>query len=267
MIEKSKGGMFMFGVIYGDIVGSVFEFNNVYTKDFEIEKKHCRYTDDTILTIATMDAIIHPFMGFDVAYKYHFRKTYHDKRGFGGMFYRWGISKSLEPYHSYGNGSGMRVSPIGYIARTVEEVLKLAKYSAEATHNHPEGIKGAQAIALAIYYAKEKKDKTFIKNEIEERFHYDLNLNVEEIRDIGFNETCQITVPLAIFAFLQGHDFEDVIRTAISYGGDSDTIACMAGGIAESYYGIDDSVKEFVFMYINKDMKRIIKQFYKKFEK
>lgn len=255
----------MFGSIYGDIVGSVFEFHNTFKKDFIIERDRLRYTDDTVLTIASMDAILHPFMGFDVAYKYYFRKTYMDKRGFGGMFYKWGQSKSLEPYNSFGNGSAMRVSPIGFVARNVDEVLKLSKYSAAVTHNHPEGIKGAQAIALAIYYAKEKKSKEFIKQEIEDRFHYDLDLKVRDIQTIGFNETCQITVPIAIYAFLKSDSFDDCIRTAISLGGDSDTIACMAGGIAEAYYGIDLEVMEFVLNYLPIDFKNIILTFYDKY--
>lgn len=256
----------MFGSIYGDIVGSIFEFNNTYTKDFKIDQRRSRFTDDTVLTIATMDAILHPLMGFNVAYKYYFRKYVDSHRGFGGNFYKWGFTNSLEPYNSYGNGSGMRISPIGIIARSVDEVLKLAKHSASATHNHPEGIKGAQAIALAIYYAKQHKDKAFIKKEIEDRFNYNLDLNVKEIQAIGFDETCQITCPIAIYAFLIANDFEDVIKTAISFGGDSDTIACMAGGIAEAYYGITKDIVEFVLDYLDIDMKNTLLTFYDKFD-
>ncbi len=255
----------MLGAIYGDIVGSYFEWHNTGDYTFKIIKKNSRFTDDTILTIATMDAILHPFIGFNVAYKYHYRKYVGSNRGFGARFNEWGISENLAPYHSFGNGAGMRVSPVGFVGRNVDEVLRFAKLSASATHNHPEGIKGAQAIALATYYARLRLDKSFIINEIETRFGYDLNLNIEDIQKIGFDETCQVTVPIAIFAFFVGESFEDVIRTAIICKGDSDTIACMAGGIAEAYYGIDEKIKNFVYDFIDSDQKSILEQFYNKF--
>jgi len=228
----------MIGSIVGDIIGSVYEFHNQKRKDIELDTSNMRFTDDTILTVATMDALLHPEIGYAKMYKKYFRKYVNSRRGFGGYFYDWGLSDSLKPYNSFGNGSAMRVSPVAWAAKSIEEVLLLAKKSAEVTHNHPAGIVGAQAIALAIFMARNHFNKEEIKQEILNRFDYDLSRTLDEIRlENEFNETCPGSVPEALTSFLESTSYEDTIRSAISIGGDSDTIACMTGGIAEAFYG------------------------------
>jgi len=222
------------GAIIGDIIGSAYEWNNVKYKEFDLFTNTTKFTDDTVMTIATIDAIIND-IPFNKSYKKWFRK-YPDE-DYGSNFHYWGNSDSLEPYNSWGNGSAMRVSPVGFYYNTLEEVLLKSKESAEATHNHPEGIRGAQATAAAIYMAKNNKDKLEIKEFIENTFGYELNEKLDSIREwYDFDESCQGTVPQAIIAFLESNDFEDAIRNAISIGGDSDTLACITGGIAEAYY-------------------------------
>jgi ADP-ribosylglycohydrolase len=186
-------------------------------------------------------------------------------RGYGGMFYEWLFpldESEMGPYNSYGNGAGMRVSPCGYIARTLDEALDLAKQSAEVTHNHPEGIKGAQAIASAIFLARQHTPKEEIRQYIEQTFGYDLQRTCDDIRPTyEFDETCQGSCPEAIIAFLDSTDYESAIRLAISLGGDSDTIACMTGGIAAAYYGIPDWMIEKAVKYLPNDMIEIINRF------
>ena len=224
----------MLGSIAGDIIGSVYEWDRIKTTAFPLFQEKCDYTDDSVLTIATAYSILNN-VSYAQSYKDFSRK--YPGRGYGGSFQGWVMSDTLEPYNSWGNGSAMRVSPVGFAFDSVEEVLEQAKPSAEVTHNHPEGIKGAQATALSIFLARKENDKETIRKEISERFSYDLNRTVDEIRpDYYFNESCMETVPEAIIAFLDSDDYEHSIRLAVSLGGDSDTLACITGGIAEAYY-------------------------------
>ena len=216
----------MLGAIIGDVVGSVYEWNNIKTKDFEFFKPNCFFTDDTVMTVAVAKALLltrekQSKANEKISFKKELIKQMQDfgKRfpnaGYGGMFAGWLVSDNPKPYNSFGNGSAMRVSPCGYIAVTLDEALLLAKVSAEVTHNHPEGIKGAQVIAAAIFLARCNRSKEEIKEYIEENF-YTLDKTLDEIRpSYSFNETCQETVPQAIQAFLESTDFEDAIRNAI----------------------------------------------------
>lgn len=236
----------MTGAIAGDLIGSVYEFNPIKTKDFQLFSDNSTYTDDTVLTVALADSIME-----GTSYVENLKKFYrlYDYRGFGGFFAKWAKSESSKPYNSFGNGAAMRISPVGFAYDTLEEVLKKAKEFTEVTHNHPEGIKGAQATAAAILLARKGKTKDEIMDFIEERFKYDLSLTCDEIRPAyQFDETCQGTVPQAIRAFLDSTDFEDAIRNAVSLGGDSDTLACITGGIAQAFYGgVPDEIDEEVF--------------------
>ena len=256
----------MYGAIIGDIIGSIYEFHNVRHKDISIDHPGMHFTDDTVLTIATMDAILHPEIGYAKMYKQYFRNYVDSNCGFGGRFYQWGLSDSLEPYDSFGNGSAMRVSPVAWIYNTEEEVLLVAKRSAEVTHNHPKGIKGAQAIALAIFLARKGVVKELIGSTITERFGYSLSSSIEELQKTNiFDETCQGSVPDALICFMNSTDFEDCIRTSISIGGDSDTIACMAGSIAEAYYGLDRKWIKFADEHLNNHLRKVVKDFYAKY--
>lgn len=225
----------MIGAIAGDIIGSVYEFGRTKSKDFPLFGPESGFTDDSVLTVATAQAIL-----TDGDYR---RATLelgrrYPNAGYGGFFMGWLHSEDPKPYGSYGNGSAMRVSPVGFAFDTVEEVLREAGRSAEFSHDHPEGVKGAQATALAIFLARTEWDMDLIRSEISGRFAYDLTRKVEEIRPgYSHDESCQRTVPEAIISFLDSTSYEDAIRNAVSLGGDSDTLACIAGGIAEAYYG------------------------------
>ena len=254
----------MLGAIAGDIIGSVYEFNNIRSTDFPLFVDKSDFTDDTVLTIATADCILNNGKYPDL-YKKYFR-TYPD-RGYGGNFIKWSSSESLDPYNSFGNGSAMRVSPVGFAYDTIDEVLEEAERSAAATHNHPEGIKGAQAVGCCIYLARKGSKKKEIKEYVVSNFDYDLNDTLDNIRvDYRFNETCQGSVPQAIIAFLESNDFEGAIRKAISIGGDSDTIACITGGIAEAFYGgVPEDIRSEVLAKLDEGMLEIISRFYDKF--
>ncbi|MFH2065786.1 MAG: ADP-ribosylglycohydrolase family protein [Pseudomonadota bacterium] len=224
----------MIGAIAGDIIGSVFESRPVKTTDFPLFSRHSRFTDDTVLTLAVAHAILRQ-TDYSAALK-TFGARYPDA-GYGMSFLNWIFAEQSEPYNSWGNGSAMRVSPVGFAFSSMEEVLEQAEKSASATHNHPEGIKGAQATALAVYLARNGKDKETIREEITQRFGYALDRTVETIRpDYRFDVSCQGSVPQAIIAFLDSENYEDAVRKAVSLGGDSDTQACIAGGIAQAYY-------------------------------
>lgn len=232
----------MWGAIIGDVVGSLFERFNHKNKEFELFHALSHYTDDTVMTIATMDALLKD-IPFEVAYKEWYRK--YPKAGFGQRFREWGKDDSYEPLRSYGNGSAMRVSPVAYWKETLDEVLDLATQSTNITHNHPEGVKGARAVASVIFLARSNKSKEEIKKHIEDTYHYDLSETTDSIRSwYKFDVTCQGSVPQAIRCFYEATDFEDAIRLAISIGGDSDTIACMTGSMAEAYYPIDRKIKQ-----------------------
>lgn len=225
----------MLGAIAGDIIGSRFERNPVQTTDFELFHPDCRFTDDTVLTLAVAD---HVLLGSDLTDT--LREYFHQNpdAGYGSKFAQWAHSTSREPYNSFGNGSAMRVSPVGFAFDSLETVLEKARATAEVTHDHPEGIKGAQATAAAVFLARTGNSKTEIKDYIETQFQYDLSQSLDAIRpQYTFDVTCQGSVPQAITAFLESENFEDAIRNAVSLGGDSDTQACIAGGIAHAFYG------------------------------
>lgn len=224
----------MLGAIIGDIIGSAYEFNNTKTMDFPLFTPRSRFTDDTVLTVAVADAIL---TTQDYALSIWEYGRHYPNAGYGGMFSQWLQSFERKPYNSFGNGSAMRVSPVGFAFDSVEDVLSEAEKTASATHDHSEGIKGAQAVALAILMARQGAEKTDIKQEIQSRFGYDLKRKLDDIRPgYTFDVSCQGSVPEAIIAFLESNDYEDAIRKAISLGGDSDTIACISGGIAQAYY-------------------------------
>lgn len=224
----------MIGAIIGDIVGSVYERARIKTTDFPLFSPGSRFTDDTVLTAALADSILSG-THYEKKLKEYFRL--YPRAGYGGFFIKWASSAESIPYNSFGNGSAMRVSPVGFAYDDLDAVLREAERSAAVTHNHPAGIRGAQATASAIFLARKGKSKGEIKGFIEERFAYDLSRTVEEIRPgYTFNATCQGSVPEAIVAFLDSSGFEDAIRLAVSLGGDSDTQACIAGGIAQAFY-------------------------------
>ena len=278
----------MLGAIIGDIVGSVYEFDNIKTKDFELFKSDCRFTDDMVMTCAVAEAIMNggSEKDFILSMKKYGRMYPH--AGYGGRFRVWLRSKDSEPYNSFGNGSAMRVSPCawvmncGFCARTGMWTSRdLARLSASVTHNHPEGIKGALAVCDAIIMARfyfrgwniEYSDpidsdpdecKSRIKEHIEEEYGYDLSVSLDSIRkDYEFDETCQGSVPQAIIALLESTDFEDAIRNAISIGGDSDTIAAITGSIAEAAYGIPDDIKEKADAYLDEPLKDVLRRWKK----
>jgi ADP-ribosylglycohydrolase len=225
----------MLGAILGDIIGSVHEFAGTKDLDFPLFDVGCTFTDDTVLTVAVADCLLTRSSYVDKFREYTQSYPY---RGYGERFHHWAISGSRDPYFSYGNGSAMRVSPVGFALNSADDVLAEAQRSAEVTHNHPEGIKGAQATALAVYLARQGESKESIRRKIKEMFGYDLDRRVEDIRPgYDFNPSCQGTVPEAIIALLDSDDYEHSVRLAISLGGDADTLACITGGIAEAYYG------------------------------
>lgn len=254
----------MLGAIAGDIIGSVYEWHNIKTIEFPLFSPRCKFTDDTVLTVALADSILTGALYTQKLKEYYFLYPH---AGYGGYFHHWAKSENMEPYNSYGNGSAMRVSPVGFTGSDLETVLKEARRSAEVTHNHPEGIKGAQAIASAIFLARKGEDKSAIKSYIATNFSYDLSATLEEIRPFyEFNETCQGSVPQAITAFLESTGFEDAIRKAISLGGDSDTLACITGGIAQAFYGgVPLEIETKVFGILDDHLAKITRQFMQKY--
>ncbi len=254
------------GAIIGDIVGSRFEFNNYRSTDFQLFNDKCFFTDDSVMTIAIADWITNKHLT-NKHLALYLREWGHKypKSGYGGMFFRWLFSKEImQAYNSFGNGSAMRVSPCGFYAKSLEEALELAKQSAEVTHNHTEGIKGAQSVAAAIYLAKTGNTKTMIKEYIEHNFGYDLSRTCDEIRKVyKFNETCQETCPEAIIAFLESHDYESAIKLGVSIGGDSDTIGAITGSIAAAFYGVPDSIIDNAQRFIPHDFIEVIEKFEK----
>lgn len=256
----------MLGAIIGDIIGSAYEFNRVKTKDFELFIPGTMYTDDTVLTVAVADHLLND-TDYVKVFKEYPRK--YVRRRYGQKFYVWANVNQTEPYDSYGNGSAMRVSPVGWAFNSLDETLKAAKESSEPTHNHPEGIKGAQAVASAIYLARTGSSKDQIKEYIETSFDYNLNESVAEIREKAyFDETCQISVPQAIACFLQSTFYEDAVRNAVSLGADADTQAAIAGSLAEAFY---KEIPEYLITksleYLDKDLLDVITQFQNKFVK
>lgn len=254
----------MIGAIAGDIIGSVYEWHRIKSKEFALFSPKCFYTDDSVLTIALADAIL---TGKDYAQimKAYYRR--YPDAGYGGRFHQWAQSHDSKPYNSWGNGAAMRISPVGFAFGNLEDVLLKAETFTAVTHNHPEGIKGAQATAAAIFLARTGKSKPEIQKYIESTFGYDLTRTLDEIRpDYRFNESCQETVPQAIIAFLESTDYEDAIRNAISLGGDSDTLACITGGIAEAFYGgVPEMIRERAMAILDEKLRRVTEDFIRQF--
>jgi ADP-ribosylglycohydrolase len=257
--------LIMIGAVVGDIIGSVHEFVAPKHTSFPLFDKHCRFTDDSVLSIAVADCLL---SGASYVDKFHeYTRTYPD-RIYGIRFQEWVESGSREPYNSWGNGSAMRVSAVGFARADLDSVLAEAKRSAEVTHNHPEGIKGAQATATAIHLALSGRTKDQIRTAIHDMFGYDLARSVEEIRpSYKFNESCQGTVPEAIIAFLDSDSYESAVRLAISLGGDADTLACITGGIADAYYGgVPADIAEEGLARLDDHLRGVINQFCKKYD-
>ena len=260
----------MYGAILGDIIGSPFEFDRGdKTKDFKLFSRRSHFTDDSVMTLAVCEALLK--VGQDVTVKeiedavissmQSWGRRY-PHAGYGGYFRRWLTARHPEPYNSYGNGSAMRVSAVGWLYDSLEKTRTVAKATANVTHNHPEGIKGAEATASAIFMARNGSSKEEIKKYIENEFHYDLHRTLNEIRPgYHMDETCQKTVPEAIIAFLEAKDFEDAIRNAVSLGGDTDTLGAITGSIAEAYYGIPEWLITECRKRINKDMRIVLDDF------
>ena len=255
----------MIGAIIGDIIGSVYEWNNIKTKDFPLFSSECTFTDDTVMTIAIAEGLMKGGNAEEFIAAMKKYGSLYPNAGYGSRFGSWLFSEDVNPYNSWGNGSAMRVSSVAWMFDSLQEVEKYAEVSAAVTHNHPEGIKGAQAAAAAIFLAREGKTKDEIKAYIVSNYGYDLSRTLDEIRpSYRFNESCQETVPQAIIAFLESVDFEDAIRNAISMGGDSDTLAAITGSIAEATYGIPEEIKDKVLSILDERLIKIYNQFAKR---
>lgn len=254
----------MLGAIAGDIIGSVHEFATTKTTEFPLFVEDSEFTDDTILTVALADAILHD-LDYAETMKKYVRRYPH--ASYGGRFRIWAASPDNAPYNSFGNGSAMRISPVGWAFDSLPEVLSKAKFYTEVTHNHPEGIKGAQATAAAIYLARIGSSKNEIKEYVVSTFGYHLDRNCDAIRPTYmFDESCQRTVPEAIIAFLDSNDYESAVRLAISLGGDADTLACITGGIAEAFYGgVPKAIADESMALLDEPLSSIVEEFLAKY--
>lgn len=260
----------MYGAILGDIIGQPFEFDRGNkTKDFPLFAKVPHWTDDSVMTIAICDGILKAGLDADEqtmktamitscqlwGHKYPYA-------GYGGRFFQWLAKESTKPYGSYGNGSAMRVASVGWLFETLERTREVARWSAEITHNHPEGVKGAESVAAVIWMARNGKSKDEIKEYVILEFGYDLSRTCDEIRPEYFHqESCQKTVPEAMTAFFEGKDLEDVIRTAVSLGGDCDTLTDIATAMGEAFYGMNDDLRRAVMQYTTEDMHGVLMEF------
>lgn len=260
----------MIGAIIGDIVGSRFEFNNHRSKDFELFDKDCSFTDDSIMSLAVCDAILKANGDYknlsEIAIKsmQKIGRNYPDC-GYGGSFLRWMFTDDPKPYNSFGNGAAMRIGGCGFAAISVHEAQRLAYEVTEISHDHPEGLKGAEAVATAVFLARSGHTMQQIRDYIESHY-YKIDFTLDEIRDTyAFNETCQNTVPQAFEAFFEAKDFEDSIRNAISIGGDSDTLAAITGAIAEAYFGVPESIRKTAIGYLDKRLIGILTSFEEKY--
>jgi ADP-ribosylglycohydrolase len=250
----------MLGAIAGDVIGSVHESARTKTKDFPLLTPQSRFTDDSVLTVAVADCLLH---GRDYVDAFHDYFHAYPNAGYGSTFWLWASGRRREPYQSWGNGSAMRVSPVAYARATLEEVLAEARRSAAVTHDHREGIRGAQATAAAVYLARTGSTKEQIRRYIEERFDYFLDETVDDLRPTyPFDASCQGSVPQSILAFLESNGFEDAVRNAISLGGDADTMACIAGAIAEAYYGgVPPEIAEPVLARLDDHLRGVVSAF------
>lgn len=271
----------MLGAIIGDIVGSRFEFDDRKSKEFDlfgndgIMECPCEFTDDSVMTVAVADALLRRKEGdSDETFKkllvermhYHGRKRMN--AGYGNRFYDWLKNCRTEPYNSYGNGSAMRVAPAGWVCDTLAETEHIAKLTAEVTHDHPEGIKGAQAVAAVIWMARNGKSKEEIREYVETKYYPEaFKKTIDEIRpEYEFDESCQGTVPVALEAFYESTGFEDAVRNAVSCGGDSDTLTDITAGMAEAFYGIPDEIARTALTFLDDEMSEIVKRFSLRFQ-
>jgi len=254
----------MIGAIAGDIIGSIYEQDPIKTKDFPLFHPRCRFTDDTVLTVAVADAIL-TGRPYEQSVREIGRR--YPNAGYGGSFFAWLHSDHPQPYNSWGNGAAMRVSPVGFAFNTEDEVLGEAAKTAGISHNHPEGVKGAQATALSVYLSRMGHTKDELREQISQRFGYDLHRTVNDIRPAyAFDISCQGTVPEAIIAFLDSSSYEDAVRNAISLGGDSDTLACITGGIAEAFYqDVSEGIRAKVREFLTPDLLQIADAFCRKY--
>ena len=253
----------LIGAIAGDIAGSVHEFSGTKTKDFELFPPDCFFTDDTVLTVALADTILTgtPYVENLV----EFRRLY-PWAGYGGSFLSWASGRDHRPYGSYGNGAAMRISPAGFAFDDLETVLVKAREFTAVTHDHPEGIKGGMAAAACVFLARTGSSKDAIRDYVEREFGYDLSLHTDEIRPLyEFDESCQGTVPQAIRAFYDSTGFEDALRTAISLGGDADTLACITGGIAQAFYGVPEWIESRVYGILDERLAGVARRFSERF--
>jgi len=253
----------MYGAIAGDIIGAPYEFFTFKEYNFSLFTEKSDFTDDTVLTVAVADAFMNDLDIAKTIKKYALR---YPARGYGGNFHKWMYSDNMKPYNSWGNGSAMRTSVIGFLSKSVSEVCQKAREFAEVTHNHPEGIKGAQAVSYAIFLAQNGADKKEIREETERWFAYDLSRTLDEIRPTYiFDVSCQGSVPQSFQAFFESEDYEDAIRKAISLGGDADTLACITGSIAEAFYGeIPDTILSETRKRLPEEFLQVIDSFYEK---
>lgn len=257
----------MLGAIVGDIVGSIYEFNNIKTKIFRLFPTNCFFTDDTVMTVAIYRALkksrLSKYKNLQkhaIAEMQKYWKLY-PQESYGTAFKHWLGEKNPQPYNSFGNGAAMRVSPVAYFAKSLDEVKKLSYDVTFVSHNHEEGLKGAEATAISIWLALNKFSKEQIKNYIQENY-YSLDFDYEDlVKNYKFNETCKNTVPQAIYCFLISESFEDCLRTSISIGGDSDTLCAISCAIAEAYYGIPEEIKSKALQYLDKRLLKDCKKF------
>jgi ADP-ribosylglycohydrolase len=258
----------MIGAIAGDMIGSVYEGKKAWQRakspDFEpLFHPEARFTDDTVLTAAVADSILHGGDLVDLLKGY--ARAYPDA-GYGGTFRAWAESDDRAPYNSWGNGAAMRVSPVGYAYGVLDEVLIRARWTAEVTHNHPEGVRGAQATAAAVYLARKGGDKAKIRDFIERKFQYDLSERLDDVRPaVRFDVSCRGTVPYALLAFLESVDYESAVRLAVSLGGDTDTLACIAGAVAHAFYGMPAPIRDEALGRLDDHIRGILDEFERRF--
>lgn len=253
----------MLGAIAGDIIGSVHEHAGTKRTDFPLFVAGSRFTDDSVLTVATADVLL---SGGD--YRETYQRYFHayPHSGFGAGFAAWAESGDAHPYNSFGNGAAMRVSPVGWAFGTESAVLDGARASAEVSHDHPEGIRGAQAVALGVFLAREGRDKAVLRQVVEARTGYDLGRSLADIRPgYGFDVTCQGSVPESLIAFLESGGFEEAVRNAVSLGGDADTMAAVAGAVADAYYGIPDEIEAAVMQRLPEAFRDVVRRFRQRF--
>lgn len=255
----------MIGALAGDIIGSIYEWENIKTTKFPLFQDSCGFTDDSVLTVALADAIM-----AGIPYEQKMIEYYHryPEAGYGGYFHKWAKAGDSVPYNSFGNGAAMRISPAGWAFDTLEKVLLEAEEFTAVTHNHPEGIKGGQATAAAIFLARNGATKDEIRRYVTESFGYDLSMTCDDIRPTyKYDVTCQGTVPQALVAFLDSRNFEHAIRLAVSLGGDTDTLACITGSMAEAFYGIPDHIRNNTLLYLDTELREVTLDFFNRYVK